>query len=1002
MPRAGRKSTAAETPNRTEDTQTRDYRYANSKRKNNPPAGLAAQGRLAERPKEKFSYNPHLPPALRFAPDGRPDALPDLLAEARNRALTADEVNLLAEALRTQEPWLEWTGKREKRELEVDAQPLHIHERVAAKAILAVAARQEVQRSFFADPQQEYREAVKFYQHDVEWSNRLILGDSLVVMSSLARREDLAGKVQMIYVDPPYGIRFASNFQPQVSQRNVADKPADLTREPEVVKAYRDTWTLGTHSYLTYLQDRLVVGKDLLADSGSIFVQIGDENLHRVRCLLDAIFGPQNLVGFITFKKTTTATSDVIAPVSDYILWYAKSRELLRHRPLYVAKRSLNESRAGYSHVQLPSGQRRSLTSSETSNSSSLDEGALVFRPDNLVSSHFWEEGSKPFSFHGRSFSPGRNCWKTTLAGLERLGMAERLMPMDTSVRFIRLMDDFSVSPISNLWDDTSLSGSQDKVYVVQTNMKVIERCLLMATDPGDLVLDPTCGSGTTAYVAEQWGRRWITIDTSRVALAIARQRLLTASFEYYRLRDETAGPSSSFIYKAVSHIQLRSIAQNTALDPIFARHAPILAEKLAALNRELAAVSDGVRTKLLSKLVAKERAEGKKSITDADRRRWQLPRKPWQEWEVPFDADPEWPRPLQNALAAYRSAWRAKMDEVNACIAASAETEELVDQPEVKRGVTRVSGPFTVEAVLPPEERLDAEPSPIDEPDSDLDSFDGDGRVDGGVASLNAAAYLEQMLTYLRADGVRFPDNKVARFTRLEPLEGDILHAEGEWESGDGPARRVAVAVGPQYGPITARLVEDCLRIAYRRGYDDLVFAGFSFDAAAQAIIQDDPNPRVHAHLAHIRPDVSLGNLLKETPNSQLFTVFGLPRTRLDPAPEGQWQVTMEGVDVYDPVANTVASTGATKVAAWFLDSDYDGRTFCICQAFFPDRSAWDKLARALKGVIDEDAFAQFAGTVSLPFPAGKHGKVAVKVIDPRGNEVLRVHTLTAEKTYA
>ena len=325
------------------------------------------------------------------------------------------------------------------------------------------------------------------------------------------------------------------------------------------------------------------------------------------------------------------------------------------------------------------------------------------------------------------------------------------------------------------------------------------------------------------------------------------------------------------------------------------------------------------------------------------------------------------------------------------------------VDQPEVKRGITRVSGPFTVEAVLPPALRLDLAPSPVDEPDDDLPTFDDAASApDGAVDAANAAAYLEQMVKLLRTDGVRFPDNKVARFSRLDGLDGGILHAEGEWESGDGPSRRVAVAIGPQYGPVTARLVEECLRAANRRGFDDLVFAGFSFDAAAQALIQDDPNPNVRAHLAHIRPDVNLGNLLKETPNSQLFTVFGLPRTTIEPLDDGQWRVTLEGVDVYDPVNNVVQSTGASKVAAWFLDTDYDGQTFCICQAFFPDRSAWEKLARALKAVIDESAFEQLSGTESLPFPTGQHQRVAVKVIDPRGNEVLRLHSLGKEATYA
>jgi len=994
-----------ETPNETDsNTPARDYRYARSKRKNNPPAGLAAQGRIAERPREKYSYNPHLPPALRFDPSGSPDRLPDLLTEARRRPLTADEVGLLAEALRTQEPWLEWTGKREKHELEVDAQPLHIHERVSTKAILAIAARQEVQRSFFADPQQEYREAVKFYQYDVDWSNRLILGDSLVVMSSLARREDLAGKVQMIYLDPPYGIRFASNFQPQVGQRNVADKPADLTREPEVVKAYRDTWTLGIHSYLTYLRDRLLVARELLADTGSIFVQIGDENLHLVRCLLDEVFGRDNFAGLISYATTGGFATSKLSRTGDYLLWYGKDIERIKYQPLFVGKSSATLRSGDYRLLELKDGSVRPMSEEEREGSVPPTDGARVFRLDNLTSQGA-ASNLQPVQLDGTTYNPPSGShWKAHWPdGVSRLSQAERLFGREGSIAYRRYLDDFPVIELTSTWVDTSVAGRREgKLYAVQTNEKVIERCLLMTTDPGDLVLDPTCGSGTTAYIAEQWGRRWITIDTSRVALAIARQRILTAIFGYYKLRDEDVGPSGGLIYKTVPHITLKSIAQNTALDPIFARHAPILAEKLAMLNAELGRISNDVRTTLLAKLAAKKCSDGKKSVTDADRRRWQLPHKPWQEWEVPFDADPDWPKPLQDALTAYRSAWRARMDAVNACIAASADPEELVDKPEVKRGVTRVSGPFTVEAVLPPEERLDAEPSPVDGPDDDLAIFDANHHTDGAVAATNAAAYLEQMVKLLRADGVRFPDNKVASFTRLDPLDGDILHAEGEWESGDGPNRRVAVTIGPQYGPVTARLVEDCLWTASRRGYDDLVVAGFSFDAAAQALIQDDPNPRVHAHLAHVRPDVSLGNLLKQTPNSQLFTVFGLPRTRLDQTTDGEWRVTMEGVDVYDPVTNTIASTGASKVAAWFLDSDYDGRTFCICQAFFPDPSAWDKLARALKGVIDEDAFAQLAGTVSLPFPAGTHGKVAVKVIDPRGNEVLRVHSLVPEKTYA
>jgi len=525
-----------------------------------------------------------------------------------------------------------------------------------------------------------------------------------------------------------------------------------------------------------------------------------------------------------------------------------------------------------------------------------------------------------------------------------------------------------------------------------------------MTTDPGDLVLDPTCGSGTTAYVAEQWGRRWITIDTSRVALALARQRILTATYPMHKVKgqptDDAPNPGNGFVYKTVPHITLKSIAQNVALDAIFARHQSILHERLTALNIALADVPPELRQRLKFKLAEKDHREGKKSLTDADRRRWLLLQDAWQEWEVPFDTDDEWPVTLRDTLTDYRAAWRAKMDEVNATIAASAEPEELVDQPEPIKGVIRVAGPFTVEAVMPTVESLDVD-SPIGGAPDALETF-GDGAAISSEPT-NAEAYLDRMLQLLRDDGVRFPNNKTLRFDRLDPLPGaTALHAEGEWTNEEGEPRRVAVSIGPEHGPVTTVQVEEALRQAHRRReFDDLIFAGFSFDSMSQATIQDDPNPRVRCHLAHIRPDVNMGGLLKETPNSQLFTVFGLPRTELRRADDGQYVVEMQGVDIYNPVDNTLLPTGAEKVAAWFVDGDYDGQTFCITQAFFPDKTAWEKLARALKGVVDEDRFAALSGTVSLPFPAGRHQCVAVKVIDRRGNEVMRVHRLDSPVRY-
>ncbi|MDP9369720.1 MAG: site-specific DNA-methyltransferase [Chloroflexota bacterium] len=815
----------------------------------------------------------------------------------------------------------------------------------------------------------------------------------------------------MIYVDPPYGIKFASNFQPEVGNRDVRDQAKDLAREPEVVRAYRDTWSLGIHTYLTYLRERLILARGLLADSGSLFVQMGEDNVHIARSVLDEVMGRDNFVSLISFRTTSVLGSNYLGRNSDYLIWYAKSVRSAKFRRLYK-KRGIEDDIGGrYTRIELLDGTRRVMSSEERSSPELLPIGAQIYSHGDLTSQDATATGQFPVQFEGHVFRPVNRHWTTQEAGIARLAKARRLAaPTSNSLRYIRFLKDFPVGALPNVWSDTQTGAfTESKVYVVQTNTKVIERCLLMTTDPGDLVLDPTCGSGTTAYAAEQWGRRWITIDTSRVALAIARQRLLSATFDQFKLGDESAGPSGGFYYKTVPHITLKSIAQNSALDSVFARHEPILAGRLAALNVALAHVTPETRTALAAKLTAKERAEGKKAVTDADRRRWLLPKEKWEEWQVPFDADPDWPQPLQAALAAYRAAWRAKMDEVNAVIAASAEQEELVDQPEVVKGVVRVSGPFTVEAVLPAEERLDTDPSPIDEPDEDLDTFASNGNGAGGEGvpfvsnePQNADAYLDKMIRLLRADGVTFLGNKQVRFDRLDPLRRDILHAEGEWLGEGGEPRRVAVTFGPQYGDVTAKQVEDGLWAA-RRDYDDVVFAGFSFDAAAQATIQDDPNPRVRAHLAQIRPDINPGmdGLLKQTPNSQLFTVMALPRTRLDQTPDGHWTVTMEGVDVYDPVTNELHSTRHDKIAAWFLDTDYDGRTFCITQAFFPDKTAWDKLARALKGVIDPDAFAAFSGTVSLPFPAGRHAKVAVKVIDPRGTEAMRVHALTDEATY-
>lgn len=984
---------------KTNEIKTEAYRHSGDKRKNIPLAKIAAEGVIPVVKKARYYYSPHLDPTLRFDPTGKADQVM-IAKEKADQYLTESERKMLGQALTSQHPWLEWAEKKEQHDrgwFEVDPVALHIHERISAQAIIRTAMREDAQRDLFADPQLSYQQEVQFYRHDIDWANRLVLGDSFQVMSSLARRENLAGKVQMIYIDPPYGIRFASNFQPAVGRRDVKDKPDDLSREPETVKAYRDTWALGVHSYLGYLRDRLVVARELLTDTGSIFVQISDDNLHRLKALMDEVFGSENSLGLIMFEKTTSATTQTLPNVADYILWYGKDHNVTKYHQLYAEKVLGEEGTTQYVWIENNNGIERRLTDEDIDADNMPKSDARIFACDNLTSQRPAQGTDvKSFCFRGGAFAPGKGTFKTDKPGLDRLAYTERLKPIGNSLMYKRFLADFPVSPIANVWRDVKMTGfSEDKVYVVQTGLKVISRCLLMTTDPGDLVLDPTCGSGTTAVVAEQWGRRWITADTSRVAIAIARQRLLTSKFEYYRCREDSKGVSSGFRYKSVPHITLGSIARNRNLDPIFAKHEVQLIEALKTCAVALTQLSDKVRVTCRQKLLDKEARQGKRFVTDADRRRWELPKKggKWEHWEIPYDTDPDWPAPLQDAVTAYRKAWRIKMDDVNTCIARNAEQEELVDQPEVVKGILRVAGPFTLEGVRPEEMSL-GESGLFDGTPNDWEVQDARDEVQ------NVHAYLYRMIDLLRKDGVTFPNNKHLKFERLEALyetkTGTALHAEGNWGGTDErEPNKVGVAFGPQYGPVTAEQVEELIRASKR--YDELVIAGFSFDSEASGVIQEGAHPKLKIHMAHIRPDVSPGmdGLLKDTPNSQLFTVFGQPEIIVKMHGKDDVQVELLGVDIFDPLKGEVRSTGADKVAAWFLDSDYDGRCFCITQAFFPDQDAWVKIAKALGSSADEDAFDAFKGTVSLPFKPGKHHRIAVKVIDPRGNEVMAIEKL-------
>ena len=962
-----------------EDAKVIAYRH-DQKRRNNPDVGVVTPDNDPDQPRTEWAYDPHIDPALQFDV-GRAQIetlIDDALASGDEATMRA----ALEQLKRQAAPYLNWTGKAERTSFEVDTVSLHVHERIDPASILAVVRKRLQQgkgehagtgdmfRAWFEEPL-PYREAIEFYKHDRGWANRLVSGDSLLVMNSLLQKEGMAGQVQMIYIDPPYGIKYGSNFQPFVNKRDVKDRrDEDLTAEPEMIKAFRDTWELGIHSYLTYLRDRLLLAKELLHESGSVFVQISDENVHHVRELLDEVCGSEAYVAQIAFIKTTSATSQFLPSTFDYLLWYAKDRSKLKFNPIFREKTLGGDGSSQYVWARTSMGR-------DVRHNGSPAEDQRIFAASDLKGQSGGASTQFTIDFNSSSFDYGKGGWKTNAVGIRRLRVASRLKGIGSTLMYRRYFDDFSVYPISNYWEDVLSTGFSDtRYYVVQTGSKALERCLLMTTDPGDLVLDPTCGSGTTAFVAEKWGRRWITCDTSRVAVTLAKQRLMTASYDYYELKYPHEGLRGGFIYKTVPHVTLKSIANNPDIDDIYERMHPAIAQALAKLNAVLK--SAGAPFKV---------SEGGRKGKTLDFAKGDA----LQEWEVPFDYPADWKPGAREAFDnfhAARQAMQAKMDD---SIAAHADQETLFDQPTVSKDKLRITGPFTVEAV--------PFPSVLSLEEGEQ-SQEADASVARSGESLRQHTWRDELLK----TGIRGKGGQMLRFAELETLpDTRHIHCTGYLSEPSDPqagrgAERVVVSFGPEHGALEQKQVE----LAMREAGDlfprpkMIVFCAFTFDPEAAKDI--DATRGITALKAQMNTDLLTEDLKKKARGNQSFWLMGQPDVELRQRKDGKYEVEVNGFDYFDTTTGELKSGGKKNIAAWSLDTDYDERSLFPRQVFFPMAGAkdgWNKLKRDIKAELDESRLDRLHGTVSLPFEPGEHRKVAVKIVDDRGIESLKVIAL-------
>lgn len=903
--------------------EAKTYQHPEAESPMRPEVGTQANFKKKKAP-VTYKYDSSLSPELNC--DGQNPAREqgEALIKRILEAKTVEEAQAAARELAAlSRPFLNWAGKAERLSFDVPTLPLFVHERLSTKGIIETLKSHKIKApqmdmfSLFADPQHPVTDQIlKAYEYMDKWVNRMILGDSLVVMNSLLQYEGMGGQVQMIYVDPPYGVKFGSNFQPFVRKRNVDHNDDEcMTREPEMVKAYRDTWELGLHSYLTYLRDRLSLAKDLLNPSGSVFVQISDDNLHHVREVMDEVFGAENFVRVIAFRKTGSQPGVIPAANYDYLVWYSKDKEKIKCHPLFIGKEDSGSFVGQRLFIEETDGTRRPATKEEVEKFPHNSSGRF-FRTKSLQGAGT-SGNTDPYSFNGSEYRPApHKHWSTGPEGMDQLGKNRRLMTAGNSLEFVWFYDDFPFSSINAVWNDTVNSGfGSQQLYVVQTNELVIQRCLLMTTDPGDLVLDPTCGSGTTAYVSEQWGRRWITCDTSRVPLALARQRLLTATFNYYQLKDEARGPAGGFIYVRkqnrkgeeiggiVKHIKLESIVNN----------------------------------------------------------------------EPPVE-------------------------------------QVIFDRPEEEKKITRISGPFCVEATIP---------TPVD--------WEGDGEEDSGAgAAEQHGSFIDRMLEVLRKSPLlHLGGGKTVSLKNIRPPAKTLsLSAEALVDAsahGQNPSledvcqesveksasmlpltqKPVALVFGPESGAVSEKLVHEALKEANLKGYSHLYVIGFAIQPNARILIENAADIMIPATYVQATPDLMMGDLLKNMRSSQIFSVCGLPEIKVHTVkPESKddpnrYQVELVGLDVFDPTTLETDHRKGNDVPAWFLDTNYNGLCFHVSQAFFPRTNAWDNLKKALKSTHEESVWDHLAGTVSAPFEAEENAQIAVKVIDDRGNELQIIKSL-------